>query len=228
MLVAMTVLADLLDLFLPATCVGCGAAGGTLCARCGAALSGVPSVVRPRPPGAPPCWAGGGYDGPLRAALLAYKERRRHGLAAPLGALLAETVHAAAGGTAGSPLWLVPVPSTRQAVRARGGDHLRGLAVAAVRALRRRGSPARVLPLLAPRGRRRDSVGLDAAARRANVAGAFRIRPGLVPPEGGVLVLVDDLVTTGATLAEAARTLAAGGAPARRAAVLAATARGPA
>jgi predicted amidophosphoribosyltransferase len=57
------------------------------------------------------------------------------------------------------------------------------------------------------RGRVRDSAGLAAEERRANLAGTFRSRPGGVP--GGVLVLVDDVVTTGATLTEAAAVLAA-------------------
>ncbi len=126
-------------------------------------------------------------------------------------------------------IWLVPVPSSAQAVRARGGDHLRTLALVAARELRRTGRPARVAPLLVTHGRRLDSVGLDAEDRRANVAGGFRLsrRFDSAPRfgSGDALVLVDDLVTTGATLAEAARTLAAGDWPVRRAAVLAAPAR---
>jgi len=248
---------DLLDLFLPASCVACGVWGAMLCARCALALAGPAFPVVPPPSGAPPCWAGGRYDGPLRAAILAYKERGRHSLIDPLGALLATAVTAACasrvsavvlpGAPAGLPpgssadvragvpagsagqIWLVPVPSTASAVRARGGDHLRALALSAARALRGRGQPARVVPMLVARGRRLDSVGLDAAARRANVAGGFRLgRRFAAPPRapsGDLLVLVDDLVTTGATLAEAARTLAAGGWPVRRAAVLAATVR---
>ncbi|MBM0278320.1 ComF family protein, partial [Micromonospora sp. STR1s_6] len=96
--------ADLADLVLPATCAGCqerrpGLRHG-VCPRCIAALGALrPRAVRPTPvpPGLPPCVALGAYADPLRAALLAYKEQGRHGLARPLGALLAEVVAAAVG-----------------------------------------------------------------------------------------------------------------------------------
>ena len=223
---------DLLDLFLPASCIACGAWGRGVCAACAAAFAGPAFPVSPVPLGVPECWAGGVYGGALRAAILAYKERRRHALVGPLGELLTVTVLAAVSGGPSPPdgvvggVWLVPVPSSRQAVRARGGDHTRGLAVAAARGLRRRGMPVQVVPLLAAQGRRVDSVGLDAVARRANVAGAFRIRSRFGElPNAAQIVVVDDLVTTGATLAEASRTLTVGGWPVHRAAVLAATER---
>jgi predicted amidophosphoribosyltransferase len=234
---------DFLDLFLPASCVACGESGAMLCAGCAAALAGPVRPVVPPPAGVPPCWAGGRYDGALRDVILAYKERQRHSLAGPLGALLADAIGAALGradrpDTAGrgaaeaaarEPVRLIPVPSTAQAVRARGGDHLTVLAHAAARRLRRRGRPAVVVPLLTARGRRVDSVGLDAAARRANVAGGFRVSPRYEAMvrrgSDAELVLVDDLVTTGATLAEATRTLFTAGWPVRHVAVLAATHR---
>ncbi|MDP9240748.1 MAG: ComF family protein, partial [Actinomycetota bacterium] len=75
-----------------------------------------------------------------------------------------------------------------------------------------------------------DSAGLDAGRRAANLAGAMVVRDlrlhggwAAVSPDG--VVLVDDLVTTGATLAEAARALAVAGHPPRTAAVIAATER---
>ncbi|MDT7749481.1 MAG: hypothetical protein QOD96_3143, partial [Pseudonocardiales bacterium] len=89
-------LAGLADLVLPAGCAGCGAAGPPWCARCGAGVG---------PPGTVVGVAGtdcatvavGAYSGPLRAALLAYKERGRRELAAPLGALLAAALLTAPG-----------------------------------------------------------------------------------------------------------------------------------
>ena len=70
------------------------------------------------------------------------------------------------------------------------------------------GLPATAAPLLRRRGRVRDSAGLSAAQRRANLAGTFVLtgRPGAA---GALLVLVDDVVTSGATLTEAAAVLAA-------------------
>ncbi|MFD7735507.1 ComF family protein [Kitasatospora phosalacinea] len=71
-----------------------------------------------------------------------------------------------------------------------------------------------------------DQAGLGAAERRRNLDGALAV-PARVAPRlaGHRLVLVDDLVTTGASLAEAARALRAAGCPPRAAATVAATAR---
>jgi predicted phosphoribosyltransferase len=77
-------------------------------------------------------------------------------------------------------------------------------------------------------GRRvRDSAGLDAAERRANLAGRFRPLPAAVPDDAR-LVLVDDVVTSGATLTEAARELRTAHDTPVLAAVVAATPRRPA
>ncbi|WFF03050.1 ComF family protein [Micromonospora sp. WMMD964] len=221
--------ADLADLVLPTTCAGCrerrpGLRHG-VCPACVAALEALrPLSVRPTPApsGLPPCVALGPYAGPLREALLAYKDHGRHGLARPLGALLAEVVAAAVGGA--RPLALVPVPDTAAAARSRYGDHLDRLARHCAARLARSGwvvrvhRPLRALP-------RPDSVTLDSAGRAAAAEAAFRPRP-TTPGRGGgapVVVLLDDIVTTGVTLAAAARVLTATGWAPSVAAVLAAT-----
>ena len=84
--------------------------------------------------------------------------------------------------------------------------------------------------LLRRRGRVRDSAGLSAAARRANLAGSFEVDPAVAPLRGALLVLVDDVVTSGATLTEAAAELSAARRPDDApvlAAVVAATPRRP-
>jgi predicted amidophosphoribosyltransferase len=206
------VLADLLDLVLPRDCAGCSAPGRTLCARCAQALAGGPVQARPTPapPGLPPLVAAAAYDGVVRSLLLAHKERGRLALAAPLGRALA-----GAAARHGRDALLVPVPSSPAAVRARGHDHARRLAAAAARRL-----GTRALPVLVHARGVEDQSGLDAAARAANLAGALQARRRL---DGLVVVVVDDVVTTGATLAEAARALRAAGAEVRGAAVVAAT-----
>jgi predicted amidophosphoribosyltransferase len=226
--------AALVDLVLPAGCAGCEATRTPLrrgvCGECEAAVVGLaPHPVRPvpAPPGLPPCAALGAYEGVLRELLLAYKERGRHALAGPLGALLAEVV-AALGG---QPVLLVPVPDTVQAARRRHGDHLARLARHAAARLREAGRPAVVAhPLRAlPRP---DSAGLDSAARAAAAEAAFRVRPGraaqlreVTRSAGAQVVVVDDIVTTGVTAAAVTARLAEAGVAVRAVAVLAATAR---
>jgi predicted amidophosphoribosyltransferase len=156
--------------------------------------------------------AAAAYEDAVRAVLLAHKERGALGLAGPLGRALAGAVRAsvsAAGGAAG-PLLLVPVPSARRAVRARGHDAARRIALAAAGELRRTGTGARVLPVLRQRRAVADQAGLTARQRAMNLSGALEVVAGgggLL--EGGRVVLVDDLMTTGASLAEAARALGA-------------------
>jgi predicted amidophosphoribosyltransferase len=223
----------LADLVLPRTCAGCGVPGAMLCRRCGALLA-VPHLATPRrfPEGFPPTVAAGVYAGPVRPALIAFKERGRSELAGPLGTALAlavaAVVSALPGGVAGR-VRLVPVPSSAAALRTRGRDHVRELTARAVAELRARGMAADEARLLRRRGRLRDSAGLSAAQRRANQAGTFVGEPVPGRRSGGVVfVLVDDVVTSGATLTEAAGALVAPGpddGPPVLAAVVAATPR---
>ncbi|MEU6303978.1 ComF family protein [Streptomyces chartreusis] len=114
-------------------------------------------------------------------------------------------------GGAGAPVLLVPVPSARGAVRARGHDPARRIALAAASELRRTGTPARVVAVLRQGRAVADQSGLNSRQRLDNLAGALTVVPGggrLLVGDGPV-VLVDDLMTTGASLAEAARALRA-------------------
>lgn len=145
--------------------------------------------------------------------LLAHKERGALGLAGALGGALAGAVGAGTGPWGGAgPLLLVPVPSARRATAARGHDPARRIALAAAAELRRRGVPARVLPVLRQRRPVADQSGLGARERQVNLAGALVVASGArrLLDEGPV-VLVDDLLTTGASLAEAARAVGAAG-----------------
>jgi predicted amidophosphoribosyltransferase len=224
-------LAELADLVLPRVCAGCGVPGVALCRAC-AALLAVPHLAAPRrfPPGFPPTVAAGRYAGPVRPAVVAFKERGRAELARPLGTALALAVAAVLTG-AGTPpgrVLLVPVPSSAAALRSRGRDHVRELARRAVAELAAAGVGAAEARLLRRSGRVRDSAGLSAAERRANLAGTFRLAA--MPPPAGAVVLVDDVVTSGATLTAAAGVLAAGLPESGRpvlAAVVAATPRDP-
>ncbi|MPQ99806.1 ComF family protein [Modestobacter sp. I12A-02628] len=242
--------AALADLVLPVVCAGCAVPGAGLCGRC-AALLARPLLAQPRrpPPGFPPTVAAGRYAGPVRPAVVAFKEHGRAELARPLGTALALAVAGVLGGVRGQggvqggvrgqgggqggvrgqgggqggvrgpgagehgdpravPVVLVPVPSTAAARRARGREHVRELAERAASELRAAGVDVAVRALVDRRGRSRDSAGLSAADRRANLRGSFvPARPGRPAAGQGLLVLVDDVVTSGATLAECSRVL---------------------
>lgn len=203
----------MLDLVLPRSCVACGQPPESLCRPCSAVGELVAREVRGLP-----VLAAGVYRDGLRTAVLAYKERNRRDLAEPLAALLTGPA-AALAATSDSEVGRIavaPVPSRRAVARERGGDHIRRLARISARSL-----GADVVPALTFRRSVRDSAGLDTVERRRNLAGAIRARP----PAGAQrsVVLVDDIVTTGATISEAARALQAAGWHVRGAAVIAST-----
>jgi predicted amidophosphoribosyltransferase len=228
-----SLLGDVADLFLPTACAGCGAERVRLsygaCDRCAAALEALspyPTAPSPAPPGMPRCVAVGPYAGELRGTLLAYKERGRHRLARPLGALLASAVARLA--PKGAPVLLVPIPSTAAAARERNGDHMTRLAAHSVRRLREAGWQADLTHLLRALPKA-DSSSLSVAERAISAESSLRIRSARIgkfsrrSPGKGTLVVVDDIVTTGATLAAATRRLEEANMQVTGAAVLAAT-----
>lgn len=208
---------EISGLVLPVDCAGCGRRRTLLCEPCARVLHGGPARCArpvPEPAGLPVVHAAAAYGDAVRAVILAHKERGAMGLAAPLGRALAGAVRAAVSGSAGGagPLLLVPVPSARRAVRARGHDAALRIARAAAGELRRSGRPAEVLPLLRQVRPVADQAGLGVPERLANVSGSLQARGGAARwPAHGVPVLVDDVMTTGASLAEAARALRAAG-----------------
>jgi ComF family protein len=204
-----------LDLAFPASCPGCGREGEPLCAACLPALDARLTLPGGTPIGLPvdlPAlllqleWCAP-FAGPVRAALhhLKYGGERR--LAEPLGAAVARRW--ARVGT-GAEI-VVPVPVHAERERRRGYDQAALIAEVVGGRLR--------LPVVRALERGRATVAqfeLGRDERAANVAGAFRLRSGETAVARAIVgrwvLLVDDVVTTGATLAACAVALEAAGA----------------
>jgi ComF family protein len=180
--------------------------GAPWCLVCGAALPC--ATCRATPPGYDYARAAALYEGGLRDALHAFKFGGRRALAGPLGDLAAEQC---VGSLPDGIDALVPVPLARERERERGFNQA---ALLARRIGRRLAAPTRAGWLVRTRATRPQSD-LSAAERRANVRGAFRACEVVA---GRHVLLIDDILTTGATLDACARALRAAGA--RRVGVL--------
>ncbi|WP_163753494.1 ComF family protein [Mycobacterium botniense] len=200
----------MLDLVLPLECGGCGAPATRWCDTCARQFEvgpDQPRVVSPRIDPHVPVFALGRYAGARRRAIVAMKEHGRSDLIAPLARALALGVHRLlVWGMVQTPLTLVPAPTRRWAARRRGGDPVCRMAATAVA----RHPQITVIAALRMTASARDSVGLGTAARERNIAGRVRLRQRALPETGEVL-LVDDIVTTGATARESVRVLRSAG-----------------
>ena len=200
----------MLDLILPLQCGGCGVPRTRWCESCAAAIAPAadqPHLITPRTDPGVPVFTLGRYAGPRRNAIVALKEHRRSDLTAPLARALAIGIYRLMlWGVVDLPVVVVPAPTRAAAIRRRGGDPVTNLAVAATR----RHRELSVQPVLRFRAGVRDSVGLDRTGRQRNVAGRVAMIGRC--PRSEVL-LVDDVVTTGATASEAVRVLRRKGVP---------------
>ena len=197
--------------FLGAACPTCGADAAGACAACRAVL-GAPEAFRvPWAAAGVPVVAAHAYEGVWASAVVAIKERGSRSLtdvlAGSLACAVAEVLAAGGDGVQAQPVVLVPMPSRATVVRERGLDTTALLARRAASLLDAVGLPARSARVLAHTRRVTDQSGLTIGERRRNLRGALRARR-QVP---GTVIIIDDLVTTGASLAEAVRALQAEG-----------------
>lgn len=201
-----------LDLLLPPTCPGCGREGLAVCAACLAHMSrrldeppGVPvGLPSSQPRGIVQLEWCASFNGPARASVHALKYDGELRLVAPLAELMAARWRrASVGGEI-----LVPVPIHAERRRQRGFDQAELLARGVGERL-----GLRVVCALERAARTTAQHQLGRRARQNNVSQAFGVAPRHAGEiSGRWLVLVDDVVTSGATLAGCARGLYEAGA----------------
>lgn len=196
----------MLDLVLPLECGGCGARSTRWCDACARDLAvrpDEPHLISPRVDPGVPVFSLGRYAGARREAIVAVKDHGRADLVEPLaGALRVGLAHLLAWGVVVTPLTVVPAPTRRWAARRRGGDPVARVALAATAGRR----DINVVQALRTRALVADSVGLSSSDRQRNIAGRVKVvRP--ITRKGGEVVVVDDVVTTGATACESVRVL---------------------
>lgn len=161
-------------------------------------------------------WAAALWRGRLREAMLSWKLAQVEGLDQMLAWYLAAAVVAM---DPGESITLIPVPSTRRSRRERGRDLVRDLAATTACLLGRVGVDANVETSVSLVRQTRDQSSLSARGRSQNLKGAMRAQGSSSRP----VVVVDDILTTGATLAEAERAAIAAGAQVVGGAAVAAT-----
>jgi ComF family protein len=191
-------LLDALAVLSPVDCAGCGSPDRALCEHCQFELE---PVVTPRTlPGGSTVFTALRYEGVVRRTLLALKESGRTDVAKPLSASLAAALERAAFDRAAEPgAEFLAVPTSRAAWRRRGYDPVALLC-------KRAGYEPPKLLRSTRTTQSQKTLGSD--DRMLNLHESMRSR---VPLCGRRFILVDDIVTTGATFAEAARAVRAAG-----------------
>lgn len=186
-------LLDAFAVLLPVDCAGCGSADRSLCEHCQLELQ--PAVTPRTLPDGSTVFTALRYEGVVRRTLLALKESGRTDVVKPLSSSLsAAVIRAAVPGAE-----FLSVPTSRAAWRRRGYDP--------VALLCKRAGFESAKVLRASRATlSQKTLGFD--DRALNLHESMRSRG---PLRGRAFILVDDVVTTGATLAEAARAVRAAG-----------------
>jgi len=201
---ATDVFAALFDVLAPPRCGGCGAAGEDLCVACADEIERNPPIFMRVAGDLATVSAAGQYRGALRAAILAFKYANRRSLAAPLAVALAKRL------TFTNEI-IVPVPLHPSRAWARGYNQAELLARELASDLRAERPGVAFRALVRSLATLPQSK-LCGGERERNVANAFSPGPDASGIEGKSVLLVDDVITTGATLRACAVVLRRAGA----------------
>lgn len=190
---------EILNLFLPTSCIGCHKLGGPFCVDC---QSNFPLVARATSRNEVSGFSFCSY-GDLAAEIInAIKESGQTSLIGPVSGLMAKAWPEALRNAV-----LVPVPSSPANYKRRGYQHTLKLA----NALEKRLPGLKTYALLRSENNRLDQAGLSPDERISNVIGAFRADLRGFQADGRAIVLIDDVLTTGATISSAAKVLSGAG-----------------
>lgn len=212
----MSIVDRIVSLYAPHLCVSCGREGAVLCQVCIENLRPADekcyrcAADSPRNMTCTKCCpysplvgvhALTDYDGPARNVLSKMKSERALSAAHEIASLMADRF----GSAIADDVVIVPVPTARSRVRSRGYDH----SVVVARALARQCGVSFAQPI--ERRGSKQQKGSDRSQRIKQLSGAYELRrsQGI---KGRRVLVVDDVVTTGATLEEVGRILKAGGA----------------
>lgn len=194
---------------LPIACGGCGRQDARLCDDCaGSLVADAPSVRRVE---GVPVFSAASYTGRVKRIVLAFKRDGRTDLRGPLADALGRSLSASRAVATGTGLEVVPAPASAEGRRRRGYAPVLLLV---------RSTGLRPSPVLRRRRRTADQIGLGVAERGVNMTGSLEARRALA---GRRFVVVDDVVTSGATLSECVRALREAGGEVVACATLAAT-----
>lgn len=207
------------ELVVPLVCAGCGRHGARWCTEC----EDEAALARPEPfclqeVSGTVTAAATELSAPVGRAIVSWKDGDRLDLVPLLGDAARSALHAALaieetrGGPLG-PVLVVPVPSTRRAVRRRGGRPLHAVAERSTAAPIGSGGGLAWASALHWRRQVDDQRVLGRAQRAANVHGAMVVPARWEAPLGffGAVAVLDDVHTTGATVGEAVRALRSAG-----------------
>lgn len=209
-----TVWEAMIDLLAPRFCAGCGVHGEVLCPSCRKVFSEI--QYRRAPAGLISCgviYSCAMYEGEVRHTILQWKDHGDREVGHLLARFMCGLVERVLPDVCDMPVALVPVPSSRESVHRRGRVHLREITEPLVRSLRRRDVRAQSIAAITMSGHQKKSVAQSHAHQRAQRShSAFQLSSSARRlADFPVVILVDDICTTGSTLLSCARLLTEAG-----------------